>query len=271
MTLTNVLLLLLTHIIYVQFMGHGYETNDPMVETVPAKIPATHTIVGAQTTPVHVAPIVHTAPVVQTVPKISNNTVVAPSVVASVPIKKKRVKKAKTKRMGPKRPPSSFILYSMEMRPKIRAERPDLKTVGARSTLLASMWKELAQDKKQKYLDLAKQRKEKYLEEMEVFKKKLAEQSEKAKQEQQVQEQAKEQERLQQQIQNQQYLQQQQQQQQQQVHAQAISVGNGTNEEIAVPVPTEHVSPIPVQDVVPVPTVYHGSAAVHSVPTVANI
>ena len=252
-------------------MGQGYETNDPMVETVPTKIPATHTIIS-QTTPVHVAPIVHTAPVVQTVSEIYNNHTAQSSVVAPpVPIKKKRVKKAKTKRMGPKRPPSSFILYSMEMRPKIRAERPDLKTVGARSTLLASMWKELAQDKKQKYLDLAKQRKEKYLEEMEVFKKKLAEQSEKAKQEQQVQEQAKEQERLQQQIQNQQYLQQQQEQQQQQVHAQAISVGNGTNEEIAVPVPTEHVSPIPVQDVVPVPTVYHGSAAVHSVPTVANI
>ena len=33
------------------------------------------------------------------------------------------------------------------------------------------MWKELEQDKKQKYLDLAKERKEKYLEEMEVFKK----------------------------------------------------------------------------------------------------
>ena len=251
-------------------MGQGYETNDPMVETVPAKVPAIHTIVSQPTSVQNLAPIVHTQAVTQASElPVQSSVVAAPAPVQ--PIKKKRVKKPKTKRMGPKRPPSSFILYSMEMRPKIRAERPDLKTVGARSTLLASMWKELAQDKKQKYLDLAKQRKEKYLEEMEVFKKKLAEQAEKTKQQQQVQEQAKEQARMQQQIQDQQlYQQQQQQQQQQQVHAQAISVGNGSNEEIAVPVPTEHVSPIPVQDVVPVPTVYHGGA-IHSVPTVANI
>ena len=75
-------------------MGQAYEANDPMVETVPAKIPATHTIVSE--TPVRVAPIVHTAPVVQHVPEVAeiSNTVVRS--VASVPIKKKRVKKLDT-------------------------------------------------------------------------------------------------------------------------------------------------------------------------------
>ena len=234
-------------------MGQAYEANDPMVETVPAKIPATHTIVSE--TPVRVAPIVHTAPVVQHVPEVAeiSNTVVRS--VASVPIKKKRVKKPKKERMGPKRPPSSFILYSMEMRPKLREERPDLKTVGERSTVLASRWKELAADKKQKYLDMAKKRKEKYLQEMEVFKKGLAENAEKAQMAKQAREHA-EQEAAILQMQHQQ-------------HQQVQALSNGNEEEIAVPVPTSHVSVVIGDHAVPVPTVHH--TAVHSVPTIANI
>ena len=46
-------------------MGQGYETNDPMVETVPAKVPAIHTIVSQPTSVQNLAPIVHTQAVTQ--------------------------------------------------------------------------------------------------------------------------------------------------------------------------------------------------------------
>jgi hypothetical protein len=221
-----------------------------MVETVDEQITPTHTIVVEQA-PVTVAPIVSTAPVMHTHSVVDSSVHV--SQVPGLPIKKKKVKKVKKRRMGPKRPPSSFILYSMDMRPKLRAERTDLKTVGARSTVLAGMWKDLPMEKKQKYLDMAKERKAKYLKEMEEFKKKLQEHADEDKIRKDAQAaQAVAIHHL-----------------QQHHHHQAVVSVPHTSDEIAVPVPTSHVPAIMTDHIVPVPTVQHTTA--HSVPTVANI
>ncbi|XP_037647539.1 nucleolar transcription factor 1 isoform X3 [Sebastes umbrosus] len=66
------------------------------------------------------------------------------------PAAKKRASKAKANTEKPKRPISAMFIFSEEKRPKLQQERPDLSD-SELTRLLARMWNELPDKKKEKY------------------------------------------------------------------------------------------------------------------------
>ncbi|KAM3864496.1 nucleolar transcription factor 1 [Diretmus argenteus] len=69
---------------------------------------------------------------------------------ASSPASKKKNSKAKASPEKPKRPISAMFIFSEEKRPKLQQERPDLSD-SELTRLLARMWNELSEKKKEKY------------------------------------------------------------------------------------------------------------------------
>ncbi|XP_078140614.1 nucleolar transcription factor 1 isoform X1 [Centroberyx gerrardi] len=69
---------------------------------------------------------------------------------ASSPASKKKSSKAKASPEKPKRPISAMFIFSEEKRPKLQQERPDLSD-SELTRLLARMWNELSDKKKEKY------------------------------------------------------------------------------------------------------------------------
>ncbi|XP_071399502.1 nucleolar transcription factor 1 [Centroberyx affinis] len=69
---------------------------------------------------------------------------------ASSPAAKKKSSKAKASPEKPKRPISAMFIFSEEKRPKLQQERPDLSD-SELTRLLARMWNELSDKKKEKY------------------------------------------------------------------------------------------------------------------------
>uniref|UniRef100_A0AAQ6A797 HMG box domain-containing protein n=1 Tax=Amphiprion ocellaris TaxID=80972 RepID=A0AAQ6A797_AMPOC len=69
---------------------------------------------------------------------------------ASSPASKKKTSKAKTNPEKPKRPISAMFIFSEEKRPKLQQERPDLSDSDV-TRLLARMWNELPEKKKEKF------------------------------------------------------------------------------------------------------------------------
>uniref|UniRef100_H2V0H8 Upstream binding transcription factor n=1 Tax=Takifugu rubripes TaxID=31033 RepID=H2V0H8_TAKRU len=69
---------------------------------------------------------------------------------ASSPASKKKNSKAKANPEKPKRPISAMFIFSEEKRPKLQQERPDLSD-SELTRLLARMWNELPDKKKEKY------------------------------------------------------------------------------------------------------------------------
>uniref|UniRef100_A0A3P8RNS4 Upstream binding transcription factor n=1 Tax=Amphiprion percula TaxID=161767 RepID=A0A3P8RNS4_AMPPE len=69
---------------------------------------------------------------------------------ASSPASKKKTSKAKTNPEKPKRPISAMFIFSEEKRPKLQQERPDLSDSDV-TRLLARMWNELPDKKKEKF------------------------------------------------------------------------------------------------------------------------
>jgi ribosomal protein L20A (L18A) len=56
---------------------------------------------------------------------------------------------------------SAYLLYTMEMRPKVKAENPDLKMTDVVKEM-ANQWKALRPEEKKKYEDMAAQDKARY-------------------------------------------------------------------------------------------------------------
>ena len=78
-------------------------------------------------------------------------------------------KKTKGKRtLKPKRNKSAFILFSKEMRGKVKEQNPHLNP-NDQMTKLASLWKELDEKGKEVYHELAKEDKIRYLKELKEF------------------------------------------------------------------------------------------------------
>ncbi|XP_054462844.1 nucleolar transcription factor 1 isoform X3 [Anoplopoma fimbria] len=69
---------------------------------------------------------------------------------ANSPAAKKRASKAKANTEKPKRPISAMFIFSEEKRPKLQQERPDLSD-SELTRLLARMWNELPDKKKEKF------------------------------------------------------------------------------------------------------------------------
>ncbi|XP_028841593.1 nucleolar transcription factor 1-like [Denticeps clupeoides] len=72
---------------------------------------------------------------------------------AGSPASKKRSTKAKTNPEKPKRPISAMFIFAEEKRPKLQQERPDLSD-SELTRMLARMWYELSDKKKEKYKNL---------------------------------------------------------------------------------------------------------------------
>jgi high mobility group protein B2 len=68
--------------------------------------------------------------------------------------RKRSTKKKVKKKKGPKRPPSSFILYCQDERPKLKVANPGMG-VGPLAKLMGVSWNALGEKKKQKYVDKA--------------------------------------------------------------------------------------------------------------------
>ena len=68
----------------------------------------------------------------------------------------------------PKKPPSSYFLFTSEARPKLREEHPDTKITEI-AKMLGKMWKELDEDKKAVYDANAKTQKKEYEEKMKEY------------------------------------------------------------------------------------------------------
>jgi len=76
---------------------------------------------------------------------------------------KKNGKKAKKEKdeNAPKAPLTAFFCFASEVRPKIRAERPELKMVEV-SKEISEMWKKLDEKQKEAYVAMATKDKERY-------------------------------------------------------------------------------------------------------------
>jgi len=81
--------------------------------------------------------------------------------------KKKKIKDPN----APKRPVTSFMLYSSGMRPIVKKEKPDIK-FGEMGKLLGEKWREISPVEKEKYEALANKDKERYNKEMAEYKSK---------------------------------------------------------------------------------------------------
>ena len=71
---------------------------------------------------------------------------------------------------APKRPLSTYMIFSAEMRAKVKEENPDFSITDVAKEL-GVRWKSIADDEKVKYEELAKKDKERYEKEMEEYKK----------------------------------------------------------------------------------------------------
>jgi HMG (high mobility group) box len=69
---------------------------------------------------------------------------------------------------APKRPKSSFIIFSAKRRPEIKAEHPEMKITEI-SKLIGSQWKECSDKKKEKYAALALKDKARYEDDMKGY------------------------------------------------------------------------------------------------------
>jgi len=73
--------------------------------------------------------------------------------------KKKKTKKGKTE--GPKKPPSTYMLFTQKQRPLLKKEKPEATFVEI-GRILGERWKELPTEEKAPYLAQYKELKEKY-------------------------------------------------------------------------------------------------------------
>ena len=83
-------------------------------------------------------------------------------------IGQKKKKGAKKDPNAPKRGMSAFMLWSNHMRPKIKAESPDLKLTEI-SKVLGEKWKEVGEETKKEWQVKADTDKARYLEEMKTY------------------------------------------------------------------------------------------------------
>merc|ERR1712167_28459 len=74
---------------------------------------------------------------------------------------KKKFRKAPKDKNAPKRPLSSYLLYSNEVRPALIAEM-GTKNIGALGKKIGQMWKTVSEEDKQKYKDQSTKLKEQY-------------------------------------------------------------------------------------------------------------
>ena len=70
---------------------------------------------------------------------------------------------------APKRATTSFFAYSMEMRPKIKEENPDI-SFGDLGKKIGEMFRNLSAEEKEKYEAIAAKDKERYAQEMKAYK-----------------------------------------------------------------------------------------------------
>ena len=84
--------------------------------------------------------------------------------------KTKAEKKSKLKRDPnmPKRPPSSYFLFSQEERLKVKAENPSF-SIGECSKELGQRWAVLSPEEKQRFQELADQARQKYDQDMAAY------------------------------------------------------------------------------------------------------
>lgn len=78
-----------------------------------------------------------------------------------VEVKKKVVRRKKKTSDGPKRPTTSFMYFSKEMRSTIKEENPDA-SFGEIGKLVGAAWRELDEDEKEKYIKMNLKDKERY-------------------------------------------------------------------------------------------------------------
>ena len=78
------------------------------------------------------------------------------------PIKKRKFKKKQAKIPGLKRPSSSFMLYSIERRPHLKKEKPDLK-FGEYGKIIGQEWRAMSEKEKEPYVTQANKDKAYYL------------------------------------------------------------------------------------------------------------
>ena len=83
---------------------------------------------------------------------------------------KEKYLKEKAKNTGPKRPPSSYMIFSIETRPKLEKKNPDLPFTEY-AKLIGAQWRKMSDSHKKKYADQAVKLKEKYLKEKAKFEK----------------------------------------------------------------------------------------------------
>eukprot|EP00492_Amphilonche_elongata_P002656 TRINITY_DN2933_c0_g1_i1.p1 TRINITY_DN2933_c0_g1~~TRINITY_DN2933_c0_g1_i1.p1 ORF type:complete len:191 (+),score=48.22 TRINITY_DN2933_c0_g1_i1:63-575(+) len=81
----------------------------------------------------------------------------------------KKLKKPKQPDSMPKRPQSSYFIFSNERRNQLKEQYPDRK-VTELSRLIADEWKVKSAEEKKMYEDKAKEYKEKYTKEIEAYK-----------------------------------------------------------------------------------------------------
>ena len=74
-------------------------------------------------------------------------------------VRQEEVQKYKDEHPKTKRPPSSYLLYSMQERPNILKDNPDMK-IGEISKLCGQRWKDMTDEEKKPWMDQAKALKE---------------------------------------------------------------------------------------------------------------
>lgn len=72
-----------------------------------------------------------------------------------------RVNKSQKDPNAPKRPLSTFFLFSQDERPKIKKDNPSL-SVAEIAKLIGERWRSIPDDKKRHYEERARQEKERY-------------------------------------------------------------------------------------------------------------
>lgn len=81
-----------------------------------------------------------------------------------------RATKAQKDPNAPKRPLSTFFLFSQDERPKIKKDNPSL-SVADIAKVIGERWRSIGDDKKRQYEERARQEKERYDREITEYKK----------------------------------------------------------------------------------------------------
>jgi hypothetical protein len=81
-----------------------------------------------------------------------------------------RASKSQKDPNAPKRPLSTFFLFSQDERPKIKKDNPSL-SVADIAKLIGERWRSIGDDKKRQYEERARQEKERYDREVAEYKK----------------------------------------------------------------------------------------------------